>query len=240
MQNNKTAFLIAGPNGSGKTTFVHTLLQYSSLLAETTHINPDEILIELGLPETKEGYLAAFAEAEKRTNKAIREGGNLLLETVFSSPDKKALFYRLKREGYFVNMVYICTEDPDINVLNVTERVKKGGHDVPIKKILERYEKSLNNLAAVFTEIDCLILIDNSTLDETPTVLSAFTTGSICFITEAMNEVDWIRRVIPTNSPQSENPEKEQLCRLIQSALETGFVENANKLRLPHMESGGH
>ena len=66
----KTAFLIAGPNGSGKTTFTYTLLQNSAILSGS-HINPDEVLVELGLEETRENYLTAFAIAEKRMEEAI-------------------------------------------------------------------------------------------------------------------------------------------------------------------------
>ena len=179
----KTAFIIAGPNGSGKTTFTYTLLENSSLLTGT-HINPDEILVKMGLEETKENYLIAFNEAENLINETIDIGKNILIETVFSSDRKLDLFHRLKKNNYFINMIYIATEDPDINILNVAERVKKGGHDVPIRKIIERYGKSIKNVEKIVDIIDCVIFLDNSELEEPPIILEAYSLGSLCFKNE--------------------------------------------------------
>ena len=53
--------------------------------------------------------------------------------------------------------------DPITNVQRVQSRVKMGGHDVPGKDILRRYERSLVNLNKAAKIVDKLILYDNST-----------------------------------------------------------------------------
>ena len=41
------------------------------------------------------------------------------------------------------NPVYTKADDPSINAKRVAMRVMEGGHDVPIRKIISRYTKSL-------------------------------------------------------------------------------------------------
>jgi len=68
------------------------------------------------------------------------------METVFSHPDKLELIRKAIGKGYKVYLYFVSTEDPIINVKRVEGRVAAGGHDVPHNKIIERYDRTMNNL----------------------------------------------------------------------------------------------
>lgn len=68
-------------------------------------------------------------------------------ETVMSHPSKIELFDYASAKDFRNYLYFICTEIPLINQERVTQRTKKGGHPVPLKKVEERYFKSLELLA---------------------------------------------------------------------------------------------
>jgi predicted ABC-type ATPase len=76
----------------------------------------------------------------------LSKGISFTMETVFSHPDKLELIRKAIDKGYKVYLYFVSTEDPLINVKRVEGRVAAGGHDVPQKKIIERYERTMNNL----------------------------------------------------------------------------------------------
>jgi predicted ABC-type ATPase len=100
----------------------------------------------------KDGYLKLKAEKSSPligmiVSDLIREyllsnGISFTMETVFSHPDKLELIRKAIAKGYKVYLYFVSTEDPLINV----KRVAAGGHDVPHNKIVERYERTMNNL----------------------------------------------------------------------------------------------
>ena len=68
----------------------------------------------------------------------------------------------LRQRGYFVRVFFISTSDPRINAARVAGRVMEGGHTVPIEKILQRYVRSMGNLAAAIRVADRVYVYDNS------------------------------------------------------------------------------
>ncbi len=54
------------------------------------------------------------------------------------------------------------TNDPEINVQRVHDRVAAGGHGVPEDKIRSRYHLSLKNLSKLVRIADMTRIIDNS------------------------------------------------------------------------------
>lgn len=69
---------------------------------------------------------------------------------------------RAKEAGFFIRLFFISTANPAINASRIANRVMKGGHDVPITKIISRYYKSIRNCKTVASIIDRLYVYDNS------------------------------------------------------------------------------
>lgn len=73
---------------------------------------------------------------------------------------------------------FISTESPKINASRIADRVMKGGHDVPIAKIVSRYYKSIENCKSVSSIVDRLYVYDNSIDGEEATLLFRLTNGN--------------------------------------------------------------
>jgi predicted ABC-type ATPase len=85
-----------------------------------------------------------------------------VLETVLSSDKYRSLVPAARRAGLIFRLVYVTTMHPDINVARVRQRVLAGGHDVPVDKIRERWQRSMDNLGWFAARADRLVVVDNS------------------------------------------------------------------------------
>ena len=154
--------VIAGPNGSGKTTITSRLLK-SEWLEDAVYINPDNIAKEkYGDWNSPEAVINAAQYCEEWREKCIKDKRSLIFETVFSSEGKVEFVRKALKAGYFVRIFFISTDNPTINSSRIAKRVMEGGHDVPITKIISRYIKSIAYCAEVTEEVDRLYVYDNS------------------------------------------------------------------------------
>lgn len=152
MGNAPIVLVFAGPNGSGKS----TVTKGFDIVGE--YINADEIKKEKNCSDLE---AAQFATALRED--AVYNMRSFTFETVLSSSRNVDLLKKAKNFGYQVEIVYVLTADPQINVSRVVQRVKNGGHDVPKDKIISRYYKSLNNLSKIIQIADVMWVVDNST-----------------------------------------------------------------------------
>ena len=100
-------------------------------------------------------------------------------ETVMSHPGKVDLLQQAQQAGYRTYLYYVATDDPEINVSRVANRVALKGHDVPAEKIIARYYKSLELLIEAIRHTNRAYIFDNSTnnADSSHTWLAEITDG---------------------------------------------------------------
>lgn len=154
--------IIAGPNGAGKTT-VTVRLRAERWSDGVEYLNPDDIARDrFGDWNSEASVLQAARWTEARREALLEARQGIAFETVFSAPDKVDFVARAKAAGYFVRMFFIGTSDPRINAARVADRVIRGGHTVPIEKIVRRYERSMSNLVLAIGLADRVYLFDNS------------------------------------------------------------------------------
>jgi predicted ABC-type ATPase len=99
----------------------------------------------------------------------------------------------MQREGYFVLLCFVGLTNASLSVVRVQTRVAGGGHDVPLKKLLERFPRTQLAVRAATPVADATILLDNS-LDQK----SAF---SVCRIQLREEELFDSRRNDPSPPP---------------------------------------
>ena len=174
-----TLCVVAGPNGSGKTTTTVQLLN-NEWAADSIYINPDNIAQDtFGDWNSPEAVLEAAEEATRLRYDCLENGRDFVFETVFSSPEKLEFLRKVKDAGYFIRLFYVCTSDPAINVARITQRYMNGGHEVPISKIISRYYKSLLNAAKAISFVDRAYIYDNSVDNQLPSLLYRTTDGQL-------------------------------------------------------------
>lgn len=125
MGNAPIVLVFAGPNGSGKS----NVTKGFDIVGE--YINADEIKKEKNCSDLE---AAQFATALRED--AVYNMRSFTFETVLSSSRNVELLKKAKNFGYQIEIVYVLTADPQINVSRVAQRVKNGGHDVPMDKII--------------------------------------------------------------------------------------------------------
>lgn len=154
--------VIAGPNGSGKTSVTSRLLKHE-WVEDSLYINPDVIAKEIfGDWNSPDAVVKAANYCAELREECLKERRSLIFETVMSANDKLDFILRAKEAGYFIRVFFISTSSPTINAARIAGRVMKGGHDVPISKIISRYRKSIANCRAIASVIDRLYVYDNS------------------------------------------------------------------------------
>ncbi len=156
--------VIAGPNGSGKTSITEQLheLKHHWMLG-CDYINPDNIAqTQFGDWNNQEATLNAAKAATAWRWKCLEEGRDFAFETVFSTQEKVDFLKEAKRRGYFIRFFYVGTESPLINVQRIALRFAKGGHEVAISKIINRYAGAMANAAEAATFVDRAYFYDNS------------------------------------------------------------------------------
>lgn len=171
--------IIAGPNGSGKTSITQKFLHHE--WAEgTMYINPDQVAKDMfGDWNNEEAVLKSANYCSELRETCLAEKKSFVFETVFSAQDKIDFVLRAKEAGFFIRIFFISTSNPAINASRIAKRVMEGGHDVPITKIISRYNKSIQNCKTVSSIIDRLYVYDNSIDDADARPLFRLTNGEI-------------------------------------------------------------
>ena len=171
--------IIAGPNGSGKTTITSQILHHE-WLENSVYINPDQVAQErFGDWNSAEAVRQAAEYCADWRERCLADKQSMIFETVFSADDKLDFISRAKQAGFFIRLFFVCTESPMINAARIAGRVMKGGHDVPIAKIISRYQKSIINCKIATTIADRVYLYDNSVDGHEARILFRFADGAI-------------------------------------------------------------
>ncbi len=106
--------IVAGPNGSGKTTITEKLLRHEWMQG-CEYVNPDIIAQqEFGNWNSSEAVIKAANQAQIIRDRCLKEKRSLAFETMFSSPEKLEIQGRGMRRG----QPYRCMASPLIALIS--------------------------------------------------------------------------------------------------------------------------
>jgi len=79
-----------------------------------------------------------------------------------SHPSKLDYIKLAKGKGYRIYLYFVALDNPELSIARVKARVIQGGHDVPVDKIIDRYERTMNLLLEAIRLSDRAYIFDNS------------------------------------------------------------------------------
>lgn len=199
--------IIAGPNGSGKTTITTQFLHHE-WSEGILYINPDYIALQkFGDWNSSESVLKAAQYCEDLREDCLRKKRSFVFETVFSAKDKVDFILRAKAAGYFIRLFFIATSSPAINASRIANRVMEGGHDVAISKIISRYQKSIINCCLIAPVVDRLYVYDNSVDNAMASLQFRLSNGVL--VKQYVDEIEeWAKRILKETEQNRDNYDK--------------------------------
>lgn len=184
--------VVAGPNGSGKTSITQQLLMHE-WMDGCVYVNPDFIARdEFGDWNAPDAVIQAAQRAAEIREGCLAEGRSLAFETVLSAPDKVDLSARPATPASSPDC-FCRYRRSSINAKRVAMRVMEGGHDVPIPKIIGRYTKSLAYCSVVAWLADRTYVYDNSVDDARAKLLFRASKGRLVKVYGEINP--WAREI---------------------------------------------
>jgi predicted ABC-type ATPase len=153
--------IIAGPNGAGKTTFAREYLLGEAAIVH--FVNADLIAAGLSPLQPELASLTAgrlfLTEIERLASAKI----DFALESTLSGLSYVRKLRRWKRAGYRLRIIYLRLSSPRLALHRIASRVAQGGHNIPHRDVLRRFQRSWDNFLQVYRPLaDEWALYDNS------------------------------------------------------------------------------
>jgi predicted ABC-type ATPase len=132
-------------------------------------------LLHINLPKIN-SYHASFI-ATYVVEKLFEKKISFCFETVMSHQSKVELLKVARTLGYKTYLYFVYTNKVQINIDRIKSRVIQGKHDVAKIKVIERYQRSFNNLKSAMLVAENIYLLNNS--DELPIIEYSKTNNKI-------------------------------------------------------------
>lgn len=138
-----TIYLIGGCNGAGKTTFAKEFLLKE---AKCPHfLNADYLAFGLSPLSPELAAMKAGRLLLEEFKALIARKESFALESTLSGVTYLRLLREAKARGFLIYLHFLWLPNPTIAIARVKERVKKGGHNVPVKDIRRRFSRGLEH-----------------------------------------------------------------------------------------------
>ena len=139
----KRMFILAGANGSGKSTISRVLLPAEGIV----YVNPDDIAMELNPSDPLGVRIEAGRETFRRIDELFERGESFAVESTLSGNAYVKVLQLAKALGYETMIAYVFVDSPEVCIARIAVRVQGGGHFVPDEDVRRRYARSKENFA---------------------------------------------------------------------------------------------
>ena len=116
------------------------------------------------------------------------------------------LLDQARAAGYSTKVLFISTEDANLNVGRVLVRMSRGGQAVPVSSVIDSYRDSTKNLSEVPKHADELLMYDNTAHRRGFRVVAQFIGGELSKATQTIP--DWAAKVFDKKLRAAKQHEK--------------------------------
>jgi len=146
-----TLYIIAGPNGVGKTTFADRYLPDEAKQLE--FVNVDLIARGLAPYDPDSVAIEAGKIALRRIRELIQNRIGFTWETTMSGRTAVAWLRQAKAAGFVLKAYFLWVRDPEITIARIRQRVAEGGHDIEEGVSRRRFYKTIQNFFSIYSAL---------------------------------------------------------------------------------------
>ncbi len=203
MSDKPVIHVLSGVNGAGKSSIGESEFRNEGLSV----FNPDTIAQQIRDLHPDISLTVANAHAwqigKSLLEQAIAGGQDYRFETTLGGRTIAQLLEKAARSGHRLQVWFCGLASADLHIRRVRSRVAHGGHDIPVEKIRERWNRSRENLIRLLPLIDHLRVYDNSQEADPvagrqpqPVLLLEMQRGKITAPADLSNAPDWAQPII--------------------------------------------
>jgi predicted ABC-type ATPase len=143
-----TLYIIAGPNGVGKTTFADSYLPDEARQVE--FVNADLIARGLSPYDPDSVAIEAGRILLRRVRELILHRTGFTWETTMSGRTSASWLRQAREAGYAVKAYFLWVRNPETTIRRIRQRVVEGGHNISEDVSRRRFFKTIQNFFAVY------------------------------------------------------------------------------------------
>jgi predicted ABC-type ATPase len=155
-------YVLAGTNGAGKSSVGGEVFTRNG----GAYFNPDEVTQAIlrvnPRMSLEQANGAAWQQGFELLKDSIARGFRYAFETTLGGTSITETLIAASQDGIRIYMWYCALATPELHMARVAARVQRGGHDIPERRIRERYDDSRRNLVTLLPHLEVLRLYDNS------------------------------------------------------------------------------
>lgn len=166
---NKNVYIIAGPNGSGKTTFARKFLpDYAKC---PNFVNADLIAQGLSPFSPRAAAIKAGRLVLEQIHNLADKNVDFAFETTLSGKSYVSFLNELKEKSYSINIFFLWIPNAELALNRIKDRVASGGHDVAAVDVKRRFHRGIDNFFKYYKPLsDTWLLFNNA--DVTPRLIA--------------------------------------------------------------------
>ena len=154
-------FILGGCNGSGKTTASYKILP--EMLDCSEFVNSDEFAKSLSPFCPENASIAAGRYMLLKTRLLFERRADFCIESTLATRSLVKMMNKARQQGYYVTVLYLWLDSPELAMSRILDRVSTGGHYIPEETVRRRYATGLRYLFNDYIpSCDRWILADNS------------------------------------------------------------------------------